>query len=608
MLAMLVSMFTVMAFAGDDAPACTHENYTYHPVKEATETEAGVLFAYVKCNSCGVCTSAIKVGDTYLLNWNSAEEESYFTTPATGEGTETECNHDLVFVEETGYAPYAKCKNCGLYFAVYDGEVDIMNPVASKQAFKGVCVHKKITYHAEADGYSAYGQCDNCGKYFSAWAEGMYILADPKDSKEAFKLTPVQDDEAKLTVRISGRGTVKVKIYDEWKTVEDGTKVEDLMPLVKGSTTEKEKLSKDGILSFKATYGSNYSVEWTLNNGASSSKSTFDATLKAGDNTLWVVFTKDSTPSCSHSYVWNYNDTYHWKECKYCGATKYNSKEKHDLYSYTKYGYTYKFCDDCGYDSYTYDYGKHPSSHDSYKYTDLNSTYHLKECKKSGCNYEVKEYHTWIKNTDKKTKADYPYICKYCERLSKTAYTDLPFRDVDGNVWYYDDVLYAYINGYMDGLSAVEFGANQNTTRAQIVTILWRLTGEPRAMKSNKFNDVSSAAYYDKAVSWAVEAGVVNGFDAKTFKPNDYVTREQLAAILYRYAEYMNLSTRGASNLTKYDDYYQIGTWARDAMAWANYHGLINGVSYSRIDPKGLATRAQVAAILHRFAVEFGNY
>ena len=198
----------------------------------------------------------------------------------------------------------------------------------------------------------------------------------------------------------------------------------------------------------------------------------------------------------------------------------------------------------------------------------------------------------------------------YIEFMDEDDYRlwNLPFRDVSERDWFYADVAYVYANGYMEGISSTKFAPNQNTTRAQIVTILWRLTGEPRPMKSNKFNDVSSKAYYDTAVSWAVEAGVVNGFDARTFKPNDYVTREQLAAILYRYAEYMNLSTRGASNLSNYNDYYKIGSWARDAMAWANYHGLINGVSYSRIDPKGYATRAQIAAILHRFAVEFGNY
>ena len=182
---------------------------------------------------------------------------------------------------------------------------------------------------------------------------------------------------------------------------------------------------------------------------------------------------------------------------------------------------------------------------------------------------------------------------------------DLPFHDVTNRNWYYDDVLYAYLNGLMDGISITEFGADQNTTRGQVVTILWRLTGEPRAARNNQFTDVASSAYYNTAISWAAENGIVKGYDAKTFRPNANVTREQLAAILYRYAEYMNLSTRGASNLTKFDDYYSIGTWARDSLAWANYHGLINGVDSYHIDPKGNTTRAQLAAILHRFAVEF---
>lgn len=367
-------------------------------------------------------------------------------------------------------------------------------------------------------------------------------------------------------------------------------------------------LEKNEVVTVTAVAKSGYEFSyWTSKDITIADRDKYNSeltiTMIDKDATVTAVFVEKSSSSHTHKWVEKFNDTYHWKECSRCGDK--TSKEKHTIiYAYDKYGYRY---DKCKYCDWTSDYSyNHSSSHKDYTYEDINATYHWKTCKK--CDYSVKEYHTWIKNTDRKTRDSYPYVCKYCDRLSKTDYTDLPFYDVDGNDWYYDDVLYAYINGYMDGLSAGQFAPNQNTTRAQIVTILWRLTGEPRAMKSNKFNDVPSNAYYDKAVSWAVEAGVVNGFDAKTFKPNDYVTREQLAAILYRYAEYMNLSTRGASNLLKYDDYYQIGTWARDAMAWANYHGLINGVSYSRIDPKGNATRAQVAAILHRFAVEFGNY
>lgn len=184
--------------------------------------------------------------------------------------------------------------------------------------------------------------------------------------------------------------------------------------------------------------------------------------------------------------------------------------------------------------------------------------------------------------------------------------TELPFRDVSKRDWYYDDVVYVYRKGYMDGMSSTRFGGELNTTRGQIVTILWRLTGEPRATKRNPFTDVSSSQYYYDAISWAYDAGVVDGFDARTFKPDQNVTREQLAAILYRYAKYMNLSTSGSAYLAKYRDADKIANWAYDAMAWANYRGLINGTSATRIDPKGYATRAQIAAILHRFAVEYG--
>ena len=184
--------------------------------------------------------------------------------------------------------------------------------------------------------------------------------------------------------------------------------------------------------------------------------------------------------------------------------------------------------------------------------------------------------------------------------------TELPFRDVSKRDWYYDDVVYVYRKGYMDGMSSTRFGGELNTTRGQIVTILWRLTGEPRATKRNPFTDVSSSQYYYDAISWAYDAGVVAGFDARTFKPDQNVTREQLAAILYRYAKYMNLSTSGSAYLAKYRDADKIANWAYDAMAWANYRGLINGTSATRIDPKGYATRAQIAAILHRFAVEYG--
>ena len=334
-------------------------------------------------------------------------------------------------------------------------------------------------------------------------------------------------------------------------------------------------LKKGESIRFDLDAESGYVAKWSIDKDAKSYKTDFTVSyddLSKNGSTLYVVFAKKGSSSVDNSHTLTIDITGAKHGTVKRGTTKVTDGDTFSLdKNETR---TFKATPDKGYVAvWTF----------------------------QGETYVGKEY--TVKMGSKNATLYIEFMDEDDYRLTK-----LPFRDVSEKDWFYDDVVFVYRNGYMEGVSSTKFAPNQNTTRAQIVTILWRLTGEPRATKSNKFNDVSSTAYYDKAVSWAVEAGVVNGFDAKTFKPNDNVTREQLAAILYRYAEYMNLSTRGASNLTKYDDYYKIGTWARDAMAWANYHGLINGVSYTRIDPKGSATRAQVAAILHRFAVEFGNY
>ncbi len=184
--------------------------------------------------------------------------------------------------------------------------------------------------------------------------------------------------------------------------------------------------------------------------------------------------------------------------------------------------------------------------------------------------------------------------------------TELPFRDVSKRDWYYDDVVYVYRNG-LHGRHVLD------PLRRRAEHDPWSDCHHPvetdRRTESKEEKSVLRCLfhqYYYDAISWAYDAGVVDGFDARTFKPDQNVTREQLAAILYRYAKYMNLSTSGSAYLSKYRDADKIANWAYDAMAWANYRGLINGTSATRIDPKGYATRAQIAAILHRFAVEYG--
>ena len=178
--------------------------------------------------------------------------------------------------------------------------------------------------------------------------------------------------------------------------------------------------------------------------------------------------------------------------------------------------------------------------------------------------------------------------------------SDLPFTDVTEKDWFYNDVKYAYENGLMNGVGEGLFGPSGTTTRGMIVTILYRLEGEPSAALS-AFQDVASNQWYAKAVGWAAANGIVTGYSESQFGPNDKITREQMAAILYRYAAYKGYDVSQRADLSKYEDQGTISSYAVDSMAWANGEGLINGIDADTLNPKGSAIRAQVAAILHRF-------
>ena len=177
----------------------------------------------------------------------------------------------------------------------------------------------------------------------------------------------------------------------------------------------------------------------------------------------------------------------------------------------------------------------------------------------------------------------------------------LPFGDVTISDWFYDDVRYVYANGIMDGTSSDRFAPNAPLTRAMIVTILYRMDGSPAMAGASDFKDVDSNKWFAKAVAWAAANGIVNGYGSGLFGPNDPVTREQLAAILYRYAVYGGMTAVTLEeNLGSFADTAQLSAYAIQAMNWAVGQGLING-SGSNLVPKAQATRAQVAAIIHRY-------
>ncbi|OUP59405.1 Ig-like domain-containing protein [Butyricicoccus pullicaecorum] len=175
------------------------------------------------------------------------------------------------------------------------------------------------------------------------------------------------------------------------------------------------------------------------------------------------------------------------------------------------------------------------------------------------------------------------------------------FADVADDSWYADAVQYVFENGMMSGTSETTFSPNLTTTRGMIVTILYSLENEPAITGTTAFTDVAADQYYANAVAWAAQNGIVAGIDATTFAPNKAITREQMAAILYRYAQFKGYDVSAKADLSVYTDAASVSAYATDAMAWANGAQLITGTITTTLSPAGNAIRAQVAAILMRF-------
>ena len=179
--------------------------------------------------------------------------------------------------------------------------------------------------------------------------------------------------------------------------------------------------------------------------------------------------------------------------------------------------------------------------------------------------------------------------------------TPLPFTDVTEGDWFYDAVRYAYETGLMDGVGDSLFAPNSETTRAQLVTILYRLAGEPEPGGDSGFSDVAAGTWYTDAVAWAAQNGIVNGVSDTEFAPGDDITREQLAAILYRYAACQGYDVSQRADLSGFGDASSIRPYAQEALSWAHAQGLVLGFEDGSLRPQGTASRAQIAAVLMRF-------
>lgn len=185
---------------------------------------------------------------------------------------------------------------------------------------------------------------------------------------------------------------------------------------------------------------------------------------------------------------------------------------------------------------------------------------------------------------------------------------ELPFTDVVCGDWFFDDVRYVYETGLMNGVSATRFAPYGSTTRGMIVTILYRMEGQPSISRDCPFTDVASGSYYERAITWAAANGIVTGHSSTIFAPDASITREQLAAILYRYAVYkgLDVSVGENTNILSYEDFASLSEYAIPAMQWACGAGVLYGFGGSLL-PDAPANRLQAAAILHRFCVNILN-
>ena len=202
-------------------------------------------------------------------------------------------------------------------------------------------------------------------------------------------------------------------------------------------------------------------------------------------------------------------------------------------------------------------------------------------------------------------KADTYYFYMPDQYVSVSAvftgkYTSLPFNDVSYGDWYYDAVQFVYSRGIMDGVDYYKFAPNGTITRGMIVTMLWRMAGEPFEMPVTSFTDVEIGRYYTTAVAWACRNGIADGMGESTFGPNDAITREELVTLMYRYAQYFGHSCIGTS-IEGFADAGSVSSYAYNAMCWAYKAGVVTGTTGSRLNPQGTASRAEAAQMIMSF-------
>lgn len=228
---------------------------------------------------------------------------------------------------------------------------------------------------------------------------------------------------------------------------------------------------------------------------------------------------------------------------------------------------------------------------------------HLSVKCECGETYETK-YDKPSGHSFSKVVADDGTVYYHCDRCGKISTMDMPFVDVDDTDWFAEAVYYCYQNSLLRGRSEMSFDPDAAMTRAELVTVLWRIAGSPNSDNVGKtpFTDVPAGSWYTAAVNWCSENKIVNGIGDGLFAPDDQITREQIVTILYRFAKFRGLDVGDTTDLAKkFTDAARVSDYAKEALSWAVAVGIINGMPDNTIAPQNSATRAEVATIIMRY-------
>lgn len=635
---------TVNVKARPDAPTCQRENETVDGKSDGKITGLTAGTAYQISSDNSTWTDATLTGSeiinlapgTYYVRVK-ATDSSFASKPATvtiNKGAvKLSAPTNLTWNSTTlGKATWGEVTNASGYSVqLYkDGTAhgDPVSVTGTEHTFKiteagGYTFKVKAT--SSADTYTDSDEAES-GKLFTvsfdangAGTVAMQLVADGGDVSEPDALTKTgytfmgwySDSgftESNKWDFSSKTVSEAITLYAKWLSSDTGVtavSVDGVTGEINGTTINVElphnttPPTDSSKIDVTVADGASKTPPTTSNDGA-----TWTFTVTAADGSTKETYTINVSVNSTHTYGdWKSDAQSHWKECA-CGhkseEADHNAPDDGDCM-------TPVTCTVCKYETKAAE-----TSHSFTNYVSNGDGTETATCDHDGCNKTATRTKGGSSGGGSSDSGSGDSGSSGDSGTSggstDTPEAGNPFTDVHKTDWFYDDVMFVYENGLMAGTSGTTFSPYSNTTRAQIAVIFYRLAGSPEVTGESPFTDVKQepgTLWYYNAVIWAQQSGIMGGYGNNLFGPNDPVTREQLASIFYSYAKYKGYDVSATGSLDSFTDKDSVSAWAQEAMKWAVGNGIINGRENNLLDPKGTATRAEIAAMLHRFIEKY---